>query len=183
MLKRAQKKDIKVIVDKGEYNKLRVSIISRGKKDNKAIFRIWVTKKRTAKPEYEEFMTYDLVNGDPNKFIKEVNELVKLLNQEYFESDFDTRNGDHEEQRKEKQRQYSRAYNKTEKGKASIKKAKEKMKRPVPGYYGYRKWEPEEINFIIKNHGEMTIRQMAIRLKRSYQSTNGMVSRIKNKTV
>ena len=151
----------KVIVEKGRYNRLTVSIVNEGDETGKAVFRIWVTKGRTI--EYEEFMEYDLESNSQKHFMTEINTLIQLLNDQYFTSDWDERK---EQERKIKQKEYVKTYYKAEK------------KETQKGYYGYRSWEPEEDRFLKENYKKMKRREIAQALRRSISSINGRITNL-----
>lgn len=146
------KKDILV---KSKYNRISVAFVKEGKKDKKAEFRIWVTKGR-CKPVYEETMIFDLINGDPDKFIGEVNELLKLLKEEYFDNCAEKSEAD-----------YKREWN--EKHYAKVK----------PKYSGKKDWDIEEDNYI-KNNMDQPLIEMATYLGRSVASVSQRKHKIKH---
>ena len=146
------KKDILKV---SKYNRITVAVVKEGRKDKKAEFRIWVTKGR-CKPAYEETMIFDLINGDPDKFIGEVNELLKLLKEEYFDNC-----------KKMERSEYNREWNKSHY--ANIK----------PTYSGRKDWGVEEDNYI-RNNMDKSLTEVATHLGRSVRSVASRKHKIKH---
>lgn len=145
----------KDILKMSRYNRITVAVVKEGQKDNMAHFRIWVTKGK-CKPVYEETMIFDIVNGDPDKFIREVNELLKLLKDEYFNDYAEKSEADRHQE--------------------CNKKYYEKVK---PTYSGRKDWSIEEDNYI-RNNMRMSPVEVAKHLGRSVGSVAQRKYKIKH---
>jgi len=189
----------KNILVKNKFNRLSVALMKDGKKDNKAEFRIWVTK---GKPIYDETMAFDLDKDDPDEFINKVNDLLKSLKETYFDNYYD------EKMKYEKQKKCMERYRLSEKGKETRKKyferddVKEKMRqyrqkykekahpkaieyrkkyrtKVKAAYSGKKDWDPEEDNYL-RNNMDTPLTEVALHLGRSISSVSMRKYKIKN---
>ena len=182
-----KKKDILV---KSKYNRISVAFVKEGKKDKKAELRIWVTKGK-CKPVYEETMIFDLINGDSEKFIGEVNELLKLLKEEYFDNYDEMAHAKEKKKEymknylskdvvREKQREYQRKKRKEKGYKEARRVTNAKYFSKVKSTYSGRKgWEPDEDRYI-KNNPDKPAIELAKHLGRSIPSVTARKHKIVN---
>jgi hypothetical protein len=162
----------KNILVKNKLNRLSVALMKDGKKDNKAEFRIWVTKGRY-KPVYDETMTFDLERDDPDKFINKINDLLKSLKEVYFDN-YD------EKIKHEKQQKCMDRYRLSEKGKLRAADYRKKYSTKVKATYsGKKDWDPEEDNYI-RNNMDKSLTEVALHLGRTIGSVSMRKHKIKN---
>lgn len=145
----------KNILTKSRYNRITMAVVKHGQRDNMAHFRIWVTKGK-CKPVYDKTMIFDLINGDPDNFIREVNKLLKLLKEKYFDDYAEKTAADY---KREQNKNYY----------AKVKST----------YSGRKDWDIAEDNYI-RNNMDKPLTEVAMRLGRSIGSVAHRKHKIKH---